>query len=79
VGNGVGNSVGNHRGVVDHRGSVYNRGGMNYWGNSMSNSVAHYSVAYNTMPNHSRGSEDLGGRRSGSCKGCQSNEDLHPG
>ena len=80
--NGSVDSVGNDRGVVDHRGSVYNRGGMDYWGNSMSNTVAHYSVAHktvmtsNTMPNHSCSSEDLGGRRSGSYKGCQSNEDL---
>ena len=76
VGNGVGNSVGDHRGSVYNRGGMNNRGGMDHWGNSMSNSVAHYSMADNTVPNHSRGSEDLGGRRSGSCKGCESNEDL---
>merc|ERR1711971_1315382 len=78
VGNGVGNSVGNHRGMVDNRGGMDKRG-------SVGNAMAHYSVANKTgvasksMPNHSRGPEDLRGRRGGGCKGCQSNEGLHPG
>ena len=80
VGNGVGNSVGNNRGVSNHRGSMNNRGGMDKRG-SVSNAVAHNSVANktmanNTMPNHSRGPEDLRGRRGGGCKGCQSKEGL---
>ena len=83
--NSVGKSVANNsvgKSVSDNRGSMDNRGGMDYWSNGMSNTVAHYSVAYKTvvanttMPNHSSSSEDLGGRRSGSCKGGQSNEDL---
>merc|ERR1719264_581984 len=91
VGDRVGNAMSNNsvandsmgKSVSDNRGSVDNRGGMDYWSNGMSNTVAHYSVAYETvvannttMPNHSSSSEDLGGRRSGSCKGCQGNEDL---
>ena len=40
------------------------------------NSVANKTVANNTMPNHSRGPEDLRGRRGGGCKGCQSKEGL---
>jgi len=70
--NTMGKTVSDNRGSMDKRGSV-------------SNAVAHYSVANKTgvasktMPNHSRGPEDLRGRRGGGCKGCQSNEGLHPG
>merc|ERR1719180_767291 len=70
--NTMGKTVSDNRGGMDKRGSV-------------GNAVAHYSVANKTgvasktMPNHSRGPEDLRGRRGGGCKGCQSNEGLHPG
>merc|ERR1719234_2562037 len=69
--NTMGKTVSDNRSGMDKRGSV-------------SNAVAHYSVANKTMasktmPNHSRGPEDLRGRRGGGCKGCQSNEGLHPG
>jgi len=69
--NTVGETVSDNRGGMDKRGSV-------------GNAVTHYSVtnktvASKTMPNHSRGPEDLRGRRGGGCKGCQSNEGLHPG
>merc|ERR1719234_2074076 len=64
--NTVGKTMSDNRGGMDKRGSV-------------GNAVAHYSVANKTMPNHSRGPEDLRGCRGGGCKGCQSNEGLHPG
>merc|ERR1711922_128634 len=49
VGNRVGNSVRDHRGSMDNRGSVHNRGGMDDRGSvyNRGNSVS------NTMPNHS--------------------------
>ena len=58
VGNRVGNSVRDHRGSMDNRGSVHNRGGMDDRGSvyNRGNSVS------NTMPNHSMTPEDLGGR-----------------
>merc|ERR1719234_2720517 len=69
--NAMGKTVSDNRSGMDKRGSV---------GNAMAHySVANKTVASNTMPNHSRGPEDLRGRRGGGCKGCQSNEGLHPG
>ena len=58
VGDRVGNSVRDHRGSMDNRGSVHNRGGMDDRGSvyNRGNSVS------NTMPNHSMTPEDLGGR-----------------
>jgi len=69
--NAVGKTVSDNRSGMDKRGSV---------GNTVTHySVANKTVASKTMPNHSRGPEDLRGRRGGGCKGCQSNEGLHPG
>ena len=92
VGNSVGNHRGmvDNGGSMDNRGSmVDHRGGMNKrssMGNRVSNNPVGKSVSYDTvgktmtyktMPNHSRGrSEDLRSRRSGGCKGCQSNKGL---
>ena len=92
VGNSVGNHRGmvDNGGSMDNRGSmVDHRGGMNKrssMGNRVSNNPVGKAVSYDTvgktmtyktMPNHSRGrSEDLRSRRSGGCKGCQSNKGL---